>query len=312
MNDLVLHHYPASPFAEKIRLIFGLKKLAWKSVIIPMVMPKPDVIALTGGYRRTPLLQIGADIYCDTALIARVLEERAPEPPVFREAQAASSQALAQWGDTTLFNTVVPVLYQPGSAETLFAQFKPDELKRFMEDRAAMRKNSRVQRPPLAEARPALSVFLSQLDTQLGAGRGYLLGDAPDIADFAVYHPLWFFRKGPAVAARLAPYRHLNAWLARIDAIGHGSPSELSSAQAIDIARAAKAAPLASPGVVDADGFDPGDRVEVVPTDYAFDPVAGELLACTLDEIALRRTDLRAGEVAVHFPRLGYDIRRLA
>ena len=76
MSDLILHHYPMSPFSEKVRLILGHKQLAWKSVLIPSVMPKPDVVALTGGYRRTPFLQIGADIYCDTALIARRLVER--------------------------------------------------------------------------------------------------------------------------------------------------------------------------------------------------------------------------------------------
>ena len=71
---LIRHHYPTSPFAEKVRLMLGYKNLSWKSDVIPMVSPKPDVVALTGGYRKTPVLQIGADIYCDTALIADVLE----------------------------------------------------------------------------------------------------------------------------------------------------------------------------------------------------------------------------------------------
>ena len=62
MSELILHHYPSSPFAEKTRLMLGYKSLAWKSVIIPMIMPKPDVVALTGGYRKTPILHIGADI----------------------------------------------------------------------------------------------------------------------------------------------------------------------------------------------------------------------------------------------------------
>ena len=80
MNNIVLHHYPASPFAEKARLMLGYKGLAWKSVFIPMVMPKPDVMALTGGYRKTPILQVGADIYCDTALIAQALDELVSAP----------------------------------------------------------------------------------------------------------------------------------------------------------------------------------------------------------------------------------------
>ena len=64
MTELILHHYPTSPFSEKIRLIMGYKKLAWKSVIVPQIQPKPDVVALTGGYRKTPFLQVGSDIYC--------------------------------------------------------------------------------------------------------------------------------------------------------------------------------------------------------------------------------------------------------
>jgi glutathione S-transferase len=102
MDTLILHHYPASPFAEKIRRVLGFKQLAYRSVIIPDVMPKPDVLALTGGYRRTPFLQIGADIYCDTALICQVLEQRSPSPRCTRRTRGVS-RIVAQWADSTLF-----------------------------------------------------------------------------------------------------------------------------------------------------------------------------------------------------------------
>ena len=82
MSELILHHYDMSPYAEKIRLALGLKGLPWRSVQTPMVLPKPDHIELTGGYRRVPVLQIGADIYCDTHLITRVLDRIQPEPPL--------------------------------------------------------------------------------------------------------------------------------------------------------------------------------------------------------------------------------------
>ena len=68
MHELILHHYPTSPFAEKTRLMLGFKQLSWRSVMIPPIMPKPDLTRLTGGYRKTPVLQIGADIYCDSAV----------------------------------------------------------------------------------------------------------------------------------------------------------------------------------------------------------------------------------------------------
>ena len=82
MTDLILHHFATSPFSEKVRIAFGIKRLPWKSVQIPSIMPKPDLMPLTGGYRRTPVLQIGADIYCDTQLIMLELEKRAPQPPL--------------------------------------------------------------------------------------------------------------------------------------------------------------------------------------------------------------------------------------
>jgi glutathione S-transferase len=76
MSALILHHYDFSNYSEKVRVALGFKSLEWSSVIVPPVTPKPDLTALTGGYRRAPVLQIGADIYCDTRLILRELERR--------------------------------------------------------------------------------------------------------------------------------------------------------------------------------------------------------------------------------------------
>ena len=138
MHDLILHHYPMSPFAEKARLMLGLKDLAWHSVHIPPVMPKPDVVALTGGYRKTPLLQIGADIYCDTALIADVLEHCVAEPPLYPAHARGLSRAVAQWADSSLFWASMGYTLSPKGARALFAD-QPDQGQAFASDRAAMR-----------------------------------------------------------------------------------------------------------------------------------------------------------------------------
>ena len=39
MSELVLHHYAMSPFSEKVRLVLGMKRLRWRSVTVPVVMP---------------------------------------------------------------------------------------------------------------------------------------------------------------------------------------------------------------------------------------------------------------------------------
>ena len=108
MSDLILHHYATSPFSEKVRLVLGLKKMVWRSVTVPTMLPKPDVIALTGGYRRTPFMQIGADVYCDSALMCRVIDRLTPNPPLYPTASAGLSELVAQWADSTLFWTAVP------------------------------------------------------------------------------------------------------------------------------------------------------------------------------------------------------------
>ena len=68
--SLILHHYPQSPVAHKTRMALGIAGATWQSVEIPRIPPKPLLMPLTAGYRRTPVLQIGADIYCDSQNIA--------------------------------------------------------------------------------------------------------------------------------------------------------------------------------------------------------------------------------------------------
>ena len=105
MTDIILHHYDISPYSEKVRIGLGLKGLAWASVELPVIMPKPNLTALTGGYRKTPVLQIGADIYCDSQLIMRELERRYPTPS-FYPAGHGAADALAWWAEKTTFSPV--------------------------------------------------------------------------------------------------------------------------------------------------------------------------------------------------------------
>jgi glutathione S-transferase len=308
VSQLIFHHYPASPFAEKIRAIFGFKGLHWASVHIPVIMPKPDVVALTGGYRKTPLLQIGADIYCDTALIANVLERLAPTPTLYPAESAGTARLLAEWADATLFWTSIPYTLQPVGLQSSLAGMTPEQLKAFAADRAAFRGNA--QRMAVPEATGALRLYLERFEAQLSDGRPWLLGKATSIADFSVYHPLWFVRRAPPVAGILEPYRHVVAWLDRVQALGNGTSERMESGEAI--ATAAASTPVSTEGeaFLDLHGIARGERVTVAATDYGVDPVEGELVLSRPEEIAIRRFDPRAGEVVVHFPRIGFQLQR--
>ncbi|MGB6055149.1 MAG: glutathione S-transferase family protein [Burkholderiaceae bacterium] len=309
MPELIFHHYPNSPFSEKIRTIFGFKKLAWKSVTIPVIMPKPELTALTGGYRRTPVLQIGADIYCDTALIADVLERLAPAPTLYPAAVAGLARTLAQWADATLFWTVIAYVFQPAGMAGVLGALPPEQMKAFAADRAAMRGNA--PRMPLAEAAGALAEYLRRLENMLVDGKPYLLGAQPCIADFSVYHCLWFLQLAPALTGILDATPKLLAWTARMAAFGHHKSGSMSAAQALEAARSGTPGATAQLPFVDTHGVARGERVAIMPTDYALDPVEGALLVSSDNEFAVRRTDPLAGTVLVHFPRLGFQLKKL-
>lgn len=311
MHELILHHYPNSPFSEKVRLILGRKQLAWKSVIVPAILPKPDVVALTGGYRRTPFLQVGADVYCDSALICDVLEHVQPEPPLYPPHLRGCSRVFSQWADTTLFMAAMAYNFQPRGAAELFAG-APELAQAFASDRKAMRTNMTVLRPN--DAASAYRSYLRRIASMVEE-HDFLFGMDPCVADFAVYHPLWFTRhKVPVLADIFSATPAVAEWMDRLAAFGHGQMEILESWQALRIAREADPMPagsnlLVDSGFQDDHGIARGERVTVTPESFGAEATEGELIAATRTHYSLRRIDPRAGTVHVHFPRIGYVLR---
>ena len=308
METPILHHYPTSPFSEKVRLALGYKGIAWKSVIIPSIMPKPDVVALTGGYRRTPVLQIGADIYCDTALICDVLEHLAPTPSLYPAGHKGAARIVAQWADSSLFWAAMGYNLSPRGAAAMFAGAPPEMAKAFAEDRGKMRVG--MPRLPAADATAAYRSYLRRLSETLHT-QPFLFGDAPCVADFAAYHPLWFTRvRLPVMADILDATPTLLGWMDRMAAIGHGSVETIDSAQAIAIANGAALADPPDSTFQDEHGIPLGTRVTITAESFGPEPTEGELVAAARTFYTLRRTDPRAGTVHVHFPRVGFVMRR--
>ena len=307
MNEIVLHHYAGSPFSEKVRLVLGMKQLRWRSVDVPVMLPKPDVVALTGGYRRTPFMQIGADVYCDSALMCRVIDRLAPEPPLYPEATRGIDEIVAQWADTSLFWSAIPFTMQPAGAPSLLPEATPEYLRAFSADRAAM--NPSMRRAPLADAAAVVSAYAGRLESMLGDSRPFLLGALPSIADFSAAQSIWFIRRAPPVARHLEPFARVIAWYERVAAFGHGHPEPLSSAAALELARAA--AGFAPCAVASGAAMTTGTPVGVVAADYAHDEVAGALVGLDDHEVVVERHDDRAGTVRVHFPRIGYHVKAI-
>src|SRR5258708_1512419 len=295
-----------SPFSEKIRLVLGYKKLAWKSVIIPRVMPKPDMVALTGGYRRTPILQIGADIYCDTALICDVLEHRQPSPSLYPHGGTGAVRIVAQWADSTLFWAAMGYSFSPTGAAYIFQGDAPEVAKAFAEDRAIMRGGASRMHP--GDATSAYKSHLRRIASMVD-NHPFLMGRQPSLADFPCSPPLWFTKRIPPLAGIFDATPSLSAWLGRMAAFGQGGMEQFDALGAIAVAAQSKPAGVEKDVFQDDHGIALGSRVTITAESFGLEPTEGELIAATRTRYSLRRGDARAGTVHVHFPRVGYQLR---
>jgi glutathione S-transferase len=302
MADLILHHYDTSPFSEKIKKALAHKNLAWRAVEQPSIMPKPALTPLTGGYRRIPVLQIGADVYCDSQLIARVLERIAPEPTLYPGGSEGVCQAFNLWADRVFFLATVPILF------SLIGDNVPQA---FIDDRTKLlggRLDFADVPKQAPHAREQCRAAAAMLAAQLRDGRPFLLGSEFSLADAACYHPVWFLRGFPGAGAVFDEFPGLIAWAERIGAMGHGRRTEMAADEALAVAERSSPEKRGAVDAAEPNGLRAGQSVEVVPDDYGFDPVRGELLASAADEVAILRRDERLGEIAVHFPRIGFRV----
>lgn len=216
MADLILHHYDTSPFSEKVKKLLAHKGVAWRAVEQPTIMPKPQLLPLTGGYRRIPVLQIGADVYCDSQLIARVLERLHPEPTLYPGGSEGACHAFSLWADRMFFLATVPLLF------ALIGEHVPQA---FIDDRSKLMggRADFAEVPKQAPmAREHCRADAALLEAQLADGRPFLFGQQFSLADAACYHPVWFLRNFPGAADVFNEFPRLLAWADRVQAMGQG------------------------------------------------------------------------------------------
>ena len=304
---IIFHNYPQSPVAEKVRVAFGIKGIAWQDVEIPRLPPKPMLTALTGGYRRTPVMQIGADIYCDSQCIIRELERRYPEPSYMPAHEAGLMWCLSRWTDGALFDLAVKIVL--GSAgENLPEAFARDRGRLYMgENWAEGLRQAHHQLPHLVAQ---LRAPLSWIDAQLSDDRAFLLGPTPAAIDAQIYHVVWFVRGrwdgGPAM---LAQFPHLQRWEQNVNQLGHGTATSMSPEDALKLALSAEPTTESTIAEHDPQDLRSGDLVFVQPDiDGGEQPVSGTIRMADAQTIAIDRQSDQVGVVCVHFPRAGYRI----
>jgi glutathione S-transferase len=301
-DEFILHHYDTSPFSEKPRLMFGLRGLAWRSVIQPTIMPKPDLVPLTGGYRRAPVMQIGADIFCDSQVILAEIDRRTGA------ASDGLGWALNLWSDKLFFQSSVAVI---------FGEIGESVPRAFIEDREKLMGRPFDVAAMKAAGAPMRAQWRTQagwIDDALAAAGPFLAGDKAGLADITAYMNIWFMLSfAPHVGEPLlAGLNHLAAWRERVKAIGHGRRGEMTTAEALDVARAAEPAETIAHDRSDPLDLQPGAPVAVSADDYGRDPILGRLVAANRERVVIAREDGDLGRLHVHFPRAGYIVTQSA
>ena len=319
MSKLYLHHYWTSPFCEKIRLLLGYLDLEWHSVHTTTTMPRPLLMPLSGGYRKVPVAQIGADVYCDSNMIARAIAQYAGDETLYAPGFAATRVADAASND--LFRLMTALSFRPEAIGTVFNH--PDDrmasagasadggsgrasaMERFIADRVDLDGKGYLMRIKPEVAQSTLLHWLTELDSSVASG--FIFGDTPSIADFSVYHPLWYLRNNPYNAPIIEAYPNVLRWFDRIAAFGHGRTIESDGEAALTEARSSEPRTV-EPVVIGVDAK-PGDTVCVTPTDYGQVPVEGALVLADPYEFAIRRTTDETGTIVTHFPRAGFELK---
>lgn len=305
MPDLILHHYWPSPFAHKIRLALGLVDTSWKSVEIPRIPPKPLLMPLTAGYRRTPVLQSDADIYCDTQNIVRAISELTAPSSLLPMRQRGQILAFTDWVDGTVFNLAARVIL------TSALDTAPPE---FIRDRAGLYfgpnwtpERLKVQLPGVIRQ---LAAHLDSINQGISDTGGYF-ADSLSYADATIAYVAWFIRGrwdfGPEFLSQFPRVERIERDIHEQSADHH---EEFSAESALMTALEAKSITPRGVQAQIGSGLSEGMQVSIRPQAETSDPtIIGHLRYLDRGRVSIDHQDPQVGYVVVHLPVAGYQIQ---
>ncbi|MEK6789478.1 MAG: glutathione S-transferase family protein [Pseudomonadota bacterium] len=304
---MILHHYALSPFSEKMRAMLGTANLPWQSCITRELPPRPVLAALAGGYRKIPVAQIGADIFCDTRVIASEIAALSGMPQLALESADDATQAYANATDLHAFMDVLAASATMTAARKMLATMSVRDFIGFFVDRIRIGAKAKVKAGNPRQAKQRVLAHLAATEQRLQQ-QPYLFGPQATYADFSTYHSLWMARDVAEWPA-LKSYPLVMAWMDRLQAVGQGQRTEISAEQTLKIARDATPRAIASEHQQDARI---GQRVGIAPSDYARDATIGRLVGVTPARWIIARETPDLGTLHVHFPQTGFVLRVLS
>ncbi|CAO3625439.1 unnamed protein product [Cunninghamella blakesleeana] len=307
-NQVVLHFYSLSPFANKIAWILNYKKVDYKWVNISVQEPRPQRRYLDGGYTKTPILQIGNQVFCDTKTIIAELEKRYPTPslyPTHHQKDQSSTQLLCTGLNYLLENAVFLAIP---------TQFPLDLLpKKLLEDRAKfagkelnIEKQKALQPYLKLDLEAQLERIVKHLDN--GKNGSWILNtDTPSDADFTLALDTFFAINvlGEDFLKERFPklVNHFESLMALADPGRIYELDEISPEDALVIAKNQQSTPSSSitfPGKSEL--FSLGQKVAVTPLDTGKTPAIGTLVALSPERVTIKISNDLTGDVYVHFP----------
>ena len=301
MSQFILHHYAMTPFSENIRLMLGYAQLDWQSCTTREMPPRPVLARLAGGYRKIPVAQIGADIFCDSKIIAAEIANLTQKPLLAIENLDEAQQAYIAKVDLEIFFASLFVSSTLKLNLKVLKAMSLLDITRFFADRVNMGRKAKVRAVNPLKAKQVVEQHLKDLEQRLQDE--FLFGQEPTHADFSTYHSLWFIHD-LAEAPLLQAYPKILDWMTRMKAFGHGYYVPMSEQEAL---KAAKAEPRLIANEYRQDVLI-GEKVSIAPADYGCEPTTGILVGVMPERYILARQDPQLGIVHVHFPRQGYTL----
>lgn len=326
---IILFTYDGSVFGRKMDWYFGLSGLKYSKCITLNRLPRPVLEKLGVKYRRIPILSIGRDIYCDTRLIIRKLEELFPQNSV--SSKNSFDKGLEHLFESWLIDSGpfwrTAGLIPPDSEILSDPEWSKDRLE--MTGRPIDGETLRKGRPEnVAHVRMYFDMMENEL---LADGREFLMGgSAPTLVDV---HGIWTFHwatsKNVGLWEALEKDNVINeqqfpktfAYVERFSKTlakkqeENGEPKRLSDDETIKM-------------ILDSDFFesegdiderDPlklkkGQTVEIWPVESGFNHHdKGELLSITVNEVVIASKPQQGdGLLRIHYPRTNIRISPVA
>jgi glutathione S-transferase len=300
---MILHHYPLSPFSEKIRAMSTYAGLEWSSCLTSEAPPRGKLDFLSGGYSRIPIAQWGSDIYCDSNLIADEISRLTKKPLLANAKLKGDNLSFRQWLESKLFFACVNHAFSFALLQRIAKDKGFINLLKFLKDRVAMGVKATIPMGSKKSAPRYIKQGIADIEKRIG-DNDYIGGSEPNILDFTAYHCFWFLQ---VVGEKndLQKYSIANAWFLRMQKFNSPASHNIDIEEALIIAKESKPKKIIKKYLSD---HRIGSKIVITPNDYRQIPVTGILVGADDQRWIIRRESEATGVLHLHFPTRGVDV----